>query len=343
MVLLQAELLDLKANPDRPAEGAVIEARLDRGRGPVATLLVQRGTLRPGDTLVAGAESGRVRALLNDRGEQVAEAGPSAPVEILGLNGAPEAGDTFVVVENEARAREISDFRQRKLREARVATGARGTLEQMMSQLRESESKELPIVIKGDVQGSVEAIAAALEKIGNEDVRARVLHSGVGGVTESDVTLAQASGAVIIAFNVRANKQARDLAERDGVEIRYYSIIYDLIDNVRNAMAGLLAPTIVEKPLGAAEIREVFSVSKVGKVAGCLVTDGVVRRNARARLVRDDMVVHEGVIATLKRFKDDVREVQAGTECGMGFERFQDMQAGDTIEVFEVEEVARTL
>ncbi len=343
MVLLQAELLDLSANPDRPAEGAVIEARLDRGRGPVATLLVQRGTLRTGDTLVAGAESGRVRALLNDRGEQVTEAGPSTPVEILGLNATPEAGDTFAVVENEARAREISDFRRRKQRDAKAATGSRGTLEQMMSQLRESDSKELPIVIKGDVQGSVEAIGAALDKLGTEDVRARILHAGVGGVTESDVTLAQASGAVIIAFNVRANKQARDLAERDGVEIRYYSIIYDLIDNVRNAMAGLLAPTIVERPLGAAEVREVFSVSKVGKVAGCLVVDGVVRRGARARLVRDDVVIHEGVIATLKRFKDDAREVQAGTECGMGFERFHDMQAGDTIEVFEVEEVARTL
>jgi translation initiation factor IF-2 len=343
MVLLQAELLDLSANPDRPAEGAVIEARLDRGRGPVATLLVQRGTLRAGDTLVAGAESGRVRALLNDRGEQVTEAGPSTPVEILGLNATPEAGDTFVAVENEARAREISDFRQRKQRDAKAATGTRSTLEQMMSQLRESDSKELPIVIKGDVQGSVEAITAALDKLGTEDVRARVLHSGVGGVTESDVTLAQASGAVIIAFNVRANKQARDLAARDGVEIRYYSIIYDLIDNVRNAMAGLLAPTIVERPLGAAEVREVFSVSKVGKVAGCLVVDGVVRRGAKARLVRDDVVLHEGAIATLKRFKDDVREVQAGTECGMGFERFHDMQAGDTIEVFEVEEVARTL
>jgi translation initiation factor IF-2 len=284
-----------------------------------------------------------VRALVNDRGEQVASAGPSAPVEVLGLNSTPEAGDTFIAVENEARAREISDFRQRKQRDARVATGARGTLEQMLSQLQASASKAFPVVIKGDVQGSVEAIVAALEKLGNEDVRVRVLHSAVGGVTESDVTLARASGASIIAFNVRANKQAREMATRDGVEIRYYSIIYDLVDDVRNAMSGMLAPTLHEHHLGAAEIREVFSVSKVGKVAGCLVTDGVVRRGARARLVRDNVVIHEGVLSTLRRFKDDVREVQAGTECGMGFDRFQDLQAGDTIEVFEVEEVARTL
>ncbi len=342
-ILLQAEVLELKANPDRPAEGVVIEAMLERGRGPVGTVLVQRGTLSVGDIIVAGSAWGKVRALINDRGEQVKEAGPAVPVEVLGFDSAPEAGDQFAVVESEARAREITDYRIRKRRDMLSAGGARGTLEQMMNQLKEGSRTELPLVIKGDVQGSVEAITSALEKLGNEEVQARILHAGVGGITESDVTLAATSNAPIIGFNVRANAQARDAAQRDGVEIRYYAIIYDLVNDIKAALSGLLAPTLKENFLGNAEILEIFNVSKVGKVAGCRVTEGKVERGARVRLIRDNVVIHEGKLATLKRFKDEVGEVVAGQECGMAFESYQDMRAGDVIECFQVEEVKRTL
>lgn len=342
-ILLQAELLELKANPDREAEGTVIEAKLDKGRGPVATVLVQRGTLEVGNILVAGAEWGRVRALLDDRGDQVDEAGPSTPVEVLGFQGTPEAGDRFAVVENEARAREIVDYRQRQRREQSQASTARGSLQQMMTRLHETGRKEFTLLIKGDVQGSVEAIVGALEKLGNEEVAAQVIHAGVGGITESDVTLAAASGAAIIGFNVRANRQARDAAERDGIEIRYYNIIYDLVDDVKAAMSGMLSPERRETMLGNAEILEIFNISKVGKVAGCRVTDGTVERGANVRLIRDDVVVHEGKLSTLKRFKDEVKDVVAGQECGMAFEAYQDMRAGDVIECYRVEEIARTL
>ncbi|HXW26395.1 MAG TPA: translation initiation factor IF-2 [Xanthobacteraceae bacterium] len=339
---LQAEILELKANPNRPAEGTVIEAKLDRGRGAVATVLVQRGTLRAGDIVVAGAEWGRVRALVSDTGATIEEAGPSVPVEVLGFNHTPEAGDRLAVVPTEARAREITDYRERQKRESR-ATGMRGSLEQMMSQLKSAGRKEFPLVIKGDVQGSVEAIIGALDKLGTEEVAARVIHAGVGGITESDVTLAEASGAAIIGFNVRAHKEAREAAERTGTEIRYYNIIYDLVDDVKKAMSGLLAPTIRETTLGTAEILEIFTISKVGKVAGCRVTDGTVERGAHVRLIRDNVVIHEGRLSQLKRFKDDAREVVAGQECGMAFENFQDMRVGDVIECYRVETVQRSL
>jgi len=344
-VLLQAELLELKANPQRAASGTVIEAKLDRGRGPVATVLVQRGTLKVGDIFLAGAEWGKVRALIDDRGETVEEAGPSVPVEILGLNAAPGAGDQFVVLETEVRAREIAEYRHRQRREKQSAraAGVRGSLEQMMTQLNVSGLKEIPLVVKADVQGSAEAIVGALDKLATEEVAARVIHAGVGGITESDVTLAAASEAPIIGFNVRANKQAREAAERDGVEIRYYNVIYDLVDDVKAAMSGLLAPALRETFLGNAEILEVFNISKVGKIAGCRVADGKVERGARVRLIRDDVVIHEGKLGTLKRFKDEVKDVQAGQECGMGFENYQDIRAGDVIECFRVEEVQRTL
>jgi len=342
-ILLQSELLELKANPDRPGDGIVIEAQLDKGRGPVATVLVQRGTLRVGDVLVAGGEWGKVRALINDRGEQVTEAGPSEPVEVLGLNGTPEAGDLFSVVEDEARAREITEYRQRVMRDKRAAGSARGSLEQMFTQLQESDKKELPIVVKGDVQGSVEAIIGALEKAGTDDIIARVLHAGVGGITESDVTLAAASNAAILGFNVRANAPARDAGRQQGVDIRYYSVIYDLVDDVKAAMAGVLGPELRETFLGNAEILEVFNVSKVGKVAGCRVSEGTVKRGAKVRLLRDDVVIHEGTLSTLKRFKDEVREVASGQECGMSFENYQDIRPGDVIECFDVTEVERVL
>ncbi|MGE0233623.1 MAG: translation initiation factor IF-2, partial [Flavobacteriaceae bacterium] len=344
-ILLQAEILELKANPDRPAEGVVVEAKLDKGRGPVATVLVQRGTLKIGDVLVAGSEWGKVRALVDDRGDNRETAGPAMPIEVLGLNGAPEAGDAFVVVENEGRAREISDYRQRQRRELQQARIARKTtsLEQMMSDLKTSGRAEFPLVIKGDVQGSVEAIAGALDKMSTDEVLARVIHSGVGAITESDVTLAEASKAAIIGFNVRANKQAREAAEQDGVEIRYYNVIYDLVDDVKAAMSGMLSPELRETMLGNAEILEIFDISKVGKIAGCRVTDGTVQRGANVRLIRDGVVIHEGKLSTLKRFKDEVREVQAGQECGMAFENYQDMRQGDVIECFRVEEIARTL
>ena len=342
-VLLQAEVLDLKANPNRPGDGIVIEAQLDKGRGPVATVLVERGTLKLGDVIVAGSAMGRVRALVNDRGESVKEAGPSVPVEVLGLGSAPEAGDHLVVVESEARAREIADYRERKRRETRGGAQTRSSLEQMMSQLKEGAKKEMPILVKADVQGSAEAIVQALDKLGNDEVTARVVHYGVGGISESDVQLAAASGAVIFGFNVRANAQARDAAERLGNEIRYYNIIYDLVDDVKQVMSGMLAPTLRETFLGNAEILEIFNISKVGKVAGCRVTEGSVQRGAKVRLIRDNVVVHEGTLSTLKRFKDEVREVIAGQECGMAFANYQDMRAGDVIECYNVEEVKRTL
>ncbi|HVB16226.1 MAG TPA: translation initiation factor IF-2, partial [Stellaceae bacterium] len=342
-ILLQAELLDLQANSVRDAEGVVLEAKLERGRGPVATVLVQRGTLEVGDIFVAGSEWGRVRALVDERGQTMREAGPSTPIEVLGLNGLPLAGDDFVVVESEGRAREVTDFRQRRRRDTAAAAGGRGTLEQMFSQIASGVAKELPVVVKSDVQGSLEAIVGSLEKLSTDEVAVRVLHSAVGGINESDVILAKATGAVIIGFNVRANPQARDLATRDGVEIRYYAIIYDLIDDVRSALSGMLSPTLRERFLGNAAIREVFNITRVGKVAGCMVTDGVVRRGAKVRLLRDNVVIHEGALKTLKRFKDEVREVRDGYECGMAFENYENIQVGDTIECFEVEEVARTL
>jgi translation initiation factor IF-2 len=343
-IILQAEIAELTANPNRPAEGIVIEAKLDRGRGPVATVLVQRGTLKVGDIIVLGSEWGRVRALVNDRGDNITEAGPSMPIEVLGLNGTPEAGDRFAAIESEARAREITEYRQRKRRDLLVAgAGERATLEQMMNQLQESGRKEFPILVKADVQGSVEAITSALDQLATEEVAARVIHGGVGAITESDVTLAAASGAVILAFNVRPNVQAREASARSGTEIRTYSVIYHLVDDVRAAMSGLLEPTIRETTLGNAEILEVFHISKVGKVAGCRVTDGVVRRGEKVRLVRDNVVIHEGMLSTLKRFQDEVREVQAGQECGMSFESYQDLKQGDVIECFSVETIERKL
>jgi translation initiation factor IF-2 len=344
-IVLQAEVLELRTNPSRPAEGTVIEAKLDRGRGAVATVLVQRGTLHVGDILVAGAEWGRVRALINDRGETVKDAGPSVPVEVLGFQAAPEAGDRFAVVDNEARAREVTDYRVRQKREKVQArmTGARGSLAEMMNQLQTSGQKVFPLVIKGDVQGSVEAITQALESLGTTEVTARIIHSGVGGITESDVTLAATSNAAIIGFNVRANAQAREATEQQGIEIRYYNIIYNLVDDVKAAMSGLLSPERRETMLGNAEIIEIFNISKVGKVAGCRVTDGVVQRGANVRLIRDNVVIHEGKLSTLKRFKDEVREVPAGQECGMAFEKYEDMRVGDVIECYRVEEIARTL
>ena len=342
-ILLQAELLDLKANPNRSAEGAVIEAKLDKGRGPVATVLVQRGTLKVGDILVAGSEWGRVRLLVNDRGETVSEAGPSTPVEVLGLSAVPEAGDEFAVVDSEARAREVTEYRGRKRRESRQATVSRQTMDQLLKSRKEGEKQLLPLVVKADVQGSVEAIQGALARLGNDEVGAQVLTGGVGGITESDVILAHASGAAILGFNVRANNQARERARRDGVEIRYYNIIYNIVDDVKAALSGLLAPETREKFLGNAEILEVFTITKVGKVAGCRVTEGVVRRGAKVRLIRDNVVVHEGDLSTLKRFKDEVREVQSGQECGMSFANYQDIQKGDIIECYEVETVQRAL
>lgn len=344
-ILLQAELLDLKANPDRPAEGVVVEAKLDRGRGSVATVLIQAGTLKIGDIVVAGDEWGRVRALVTDKGDQISEAGPATPVEVLGLQGTPQAGDRFGIVENEARAREITSYRQRLSRDKAAArqAGSRGSLEQMMSQLQVSGVKEFPLVIKGDVQGSIEAISAALENLGTEEVQARVVHSGAGGITESDVSLAEASNAAIIGFNVRANKQARLASEAAGIEIRYYNVIYDLVDDVKAAMSGMLSPERRETFLGNAEILEVFNITKVGKVAGCRVTEGKVERGAGVRLIRDSVVIHEGRLKTLKRFKDEVAEVNGGQECGMAFENYEDIRAGDVIECFRVEEVARSL
>jgi translation initiation factor IF-2 len=345
MIALQADILELKTNSERPAEGTVIEAKLDRGRGPVATVLVQRGTLRIGDIVVAGAEMGRVRALISDQGETVEEAGPSVPVEVLGFNGPPEAGDRLAVVENEARARQITSYRAHQKRENAAASisGMRGSLEQMMSQLKTSGRKEFPLIVKADVQGSLEAILGSLEKLGTDEVAARILHAGVGGISESDVTLAEGFSAAIIGFSVRANKEAAAAAKRNGIEIRYYNIIYDLVDDVKKAMSGLLAPTLRETMLGNAQILEIFNISKVGKVAGCRVTDGTVERGANVRLIRDNVVVHEGKLSTLKRFKDEVKEVLSGQECGMAFENYGDMRVNDVIECYRVETIQRSL
>ncbi|MFM1861979.1 MAG: hypothetical protein RLZ26_501 [Pseudomonadota bacterium] len=343
-IALQAEILDLRANPHRAAQGAVIEAKLDVGRGPVATVLVQHGTLRKGDIFVVGEQWGKVRALLNDKGERVDEAGPSVPVEVLGLSGTPEAGDTLNVVETEMQAREIATYREQLARDKRAAAGAAATLEQLMAKARADRSvAELPVIVKADVQGSAEAIVQAVEKIGNAEVRVRVLHSGVGAITDSDVGLAEASKAPIIGFNVRANASARTSAQQKGVEIRYYSIIYDLVDDIKAAASGLLKAEVRENFIGYARILEVFKVSGVGKVAGCLVTEGVARRSAGVRLLRDNVVIHEGTLKTLKRFKDEVKEVISGQECGMAFENYDDVRQGDIIEIFERETVERSL
>ncbi|KAA6204362.1 MAG: translation initiation factor IF-2 [Candidatus Tokpelaia sp.] len=344
-LLLQAEMLNLRAEADRSAEGVVIEAKLDRGRGPVATVLVQKGTLRPGTIIVAGDEWGRVRALINEHGDHMKEAGPSTPAEILGMQGTPQAGDRFAIVANEAKAREISEYRQRLSHEKAIAraAGSRGSLEQMMNRLQSDGAREFPLLIKADVQGSAEAIIASLEKLGNDEVRARIIHAGAGGITESDVALATASDAAIIGFNVRANPQAREAAANQGIEIRYYNIIYDLVDDVKAAMSGMLSPERRETFIGNAEILEVFDISKIGKVAGCRVTEGKVERGAGVRLIRDNVVIHEGKLKTLKRFKDEVAEVPAGQECGMAFENYTDMRAGDVIEAFRVEHINRSL
>lgn len=344
-IALQAEILELKANPNRAAEGVVVEAKLDKGRGPVATVLVQRGTLRVGDIFVAGAEWGRVRALVNDKGSQVKEAGPSQPVEVLGLNGAPGAGDDFAVVENEARAREVADYRQDQARKKRqAATAAPKTLESIFSNLKETEGLQtFDVVVKADVQGSVEAITQALEKAGNEDIQCRVIHGAVGGITEADITLANASTALVIGFNVRPNKQARDAAEAEGITIKYYSIIYDLIDEVKAAMAGQLGPEFKENIVGRADIKEAFQAGKAGKAAGCMVVEGSIRNDLKARILRDDVIIYEGQIDNLRRFKDDVKKVDAGQECGLTFENYHDFKAGDVLEVYELEEIERVL
>ncbi|MEP5122352.1 translation initiation factor IF-2 [Sulfitobacter pontiacus] len=343
-IALQAELLELKANPNRAAVGAVIEAQLDVGRGPVATVLVQNGTLRQGDIFVVGEQYGKVRALINDQGERVKEAGPSVPVEVLGLNGTPGAGDVLNVTDTEAQAREIAEYREKAAKDKRAAAGAATTLEQLMANAKVNETiSELPLLIKADVQGSAEAIVQAMEKIGNDEVRVRVLHSGVGAITDTDVGLAEASNAPIIGFNVRANASARASANQKGVEIRYYSVIYDMVDDVKAAASGLLSNEIREHFIGYASIKEVFKVTGVGKVAGCLVTEGKASRAAGVRLLRDDVVIHEGTLKTLKRFKDEVAEVPSGQECGMAFENYEDIRPGDVIEIFTREEVVRTL
>ena len=343
-IALQAEILELRSNPNRQAAGAVIEAKLDSGRGPVATVLVQNGTLRKGDIFVVGQQWGKVRALINDKGEPVAEAGPSVPVEVLGLSGTPHAGDTLNVVNTEAEAREIADYREKASKDKRAAVGAATTMEQLMAKAKADLTvAELPIIVKADVQGSAEAIVQALEKIGNDEVRVRVLHSGVGAITDTDVGLAEASKAPIIGFNVRANATARASATQKGVDVRYYSIIYDLVDDIKKAASGLLKAEIRETFIGYATIKEVFKITGIGNVAGCLVTEGVARRSAGVRLLRDDVVIHEGTLKTLKRFKDEVKDVPMGQECGMAFERYEDIRSGDVIEIFEREEVQRTL
>ena len=343
-IALQSEILELKANPNRSASGAVIEAQLDVGRGPVATVLVQNGTLKLGDIFVVGEQWGKVRALISDSGERIKIAGPSTPVEVLGLNGTPEAGDVLNVVETEAQAREIAEYRAQAAKDKRAALGAATTLEQLMANAKANEDiSELPILLKADVQGSAEAIVQAMAKIGNDEVRVRVLHSGVGAITETDIGLAEASGAPVFGFNVLANTSARNTANQKGVEIRYYSVIYDLVDDVKAAASGLLSAEIRETFIGYANIKEVFKVSGVGKVAGCLVTEGVARRSAGVRLLRDNVVIHEGTLKTLKRFKDEVPEVQSGQECGMAFENYDDIRPNDVIEIFEREEVERKL
>jgi translation initiation factor IF-2 len=343
IILLQAEILELKANPNRPAQGVVIEAKLEKGRGPVATVLVQNGTLKVGNIFIAGSEWGRVRALIDERGKNVVSAGPSNPVEVLGFNAAPMAGDSFIVVKDETNAREIAEYRQRTVKNIRTSAAGRQTLDELLSQSAKGEKKELAVVIKTDVQGSLEAIVNSFNKLSTDEVAVRVLHSGVGSITESDVVLANASKGMIIGFNVRANPQARDLARRDNLPIRYYSIIYDVLDEIKAALSGMLAPTLREKYLGQAEIRQVFNVTKMGKIAGCMVNEGVVKRGARVRLLRENIVIHEGTLKTLKRFKDEVKEVRESYECGMAFESYQDIREGDVIECFEIEEIARSL
>ncbi len=342
-ILLQAEVLELKANPERLAHGAVIESKRDRGRGVVTTILVQRGTLRIGDIVVAGSEWGRVRAVVDDRGRNVTEATPSQPVEVLGLNDTPVAGDDVVVVEDESRAREVTEYRKKRLRDQQAVASARGTVEQLFTKISEGEAQELPLVIKADVHGSLEAILSNIDKLKSDEVTTRVLLSGVGGINESDIALANASRAMVIGFNVRADNPARQAARRDGVDIRYYTIIYELLEDLHGLLSGMLAPALRETTLGYARVKQVFAISKVGKIAGCEVTEGVARRGVRARLLRDDVVIHDGSIAALKRHKDDAREVRAGMECGMAFENYQDIKEGDTIEIYEVEEVARTI
>ncbi len=340
--MIQAEILELKANPDRMAAGAVVEAKIDKGRGVVATLLIQKGTLKVGDIVVAGASYGRVRAIIDDKGRGIEEAGPSQPVEIQGLALAPEAGDEFAVVENEKTARDITEYRKQRMRTAQSLL-ANKTVESLFAVSAGTQAKELPVIIKSDVQGSAEAISQSVQKFSGEEVSVRVLHSGVGAITESDVTLANATGALIIGFNVRATAQARDLAARDKVNIRYYSIIYDVVEDIKAALSGMLSPTLKENFLGYAEIREVFNLSKYGKIAGCMVTEGLVRRGAKVRLLRDNVVIHNGTLKTLRRFKDDVKEVSNGMECGMAFENYEDIRVSDMIEAYEVEEVARTV
>lgn len=342
-ILLQSEILELKANPNRSATGVVIESKLDTGRGTVATILVQKGTIRVGDICVVGSEWGRVRALGDDHGRSLKEAGPSIPVTVLGLQGSPEAGDDLVVVASESRAREIAEYRQRKKRDQRTSLVQKSSLEEIFAGLAEGRAKELPIIIKADVQGSVEAIVASLQKMATDEVTVTVMHAGVGAISESDISLAQTSGALVIGFNVRANSQAKDLAQREGIDIRYYAIIYEIIDDVKALLSGMLKPELQENFLGYAEIREVFNVTKVGKIAGCRVTDGVVKRGARVRLLRDNVVIHDGALKTLKHFKDEVKEVKSGFECGMAFESYQDIQVGDMIECYEINEIKRKL
>ena len=342
-ILLQAEMLDLKANPQRNGEGAVIEAKMEKGRGTVITALVQRGTLNVGDICIAGKEWGHVRAMFNEHGQKLLSAGPATPVEILGLQGTPSAGDDFIVVADEGKAKEITGYRIRKEREAKLVKSAKSAMEQMLDKIKSGEVKHLPIIIKADVQGSIEAIEGTVSKLSNDEVSVQILHSAVGGISESDVTLAKASHALIIGFNVRANAQARDMARRDDVEIKYYSIIYDVLDDIKKGLEGMLSPELREKLLGYAEIREVYNITGVGKVGGCMVTEGMVKRGAKIRLLRDNVVIHDGAIGQLKRFKDDVKEVKEGFECGISFENYNDIQKGDFIECYEIEEIAAKL
>ena len=342
-ILLQAEILDLKANPNRTADGTVIEAKMEKGRGSVATVLVQRGTLKVGDICIAGKEWGRVRAMFNEMGHKVQEAGPATPVEVLGLQGTPAAGDDFTVVADENQAREVTNYRIRKERDAKLVKSAKSAMEQMLDKIKSGEIKHLPVIIKADVQGSIEAIEGTLNKLSNDEVSVQILHSAVGPISESDITLAKASNAFVIGFNVRAIPQARDMARRDGVDIRYYSIIYDVADDVKKGLEGMLSPELKEKILGYAEIRNVFNITGVGKVAGCMVTEGLVKRGAKVRLLRDNVVIHDGNLGQLKRFKEDVKEVKEGYECGMSFENYNDIQVGDFIECYEIEAIAAKL